>query len=342
MIPIRILTLIVLGLGASAAVAQHTDILVQQLGGRLTVGISDLDAGTAQATRVFTRPFPASYAENNPGFNALSSASPILPPGTSALPGSTNLDWDFLSMRGVCATSNLLYWDGDGATLDDVSFGAAPGADYRLYLYGKNNQFAAVDGTPTMVPGHTIETTGANGFMHEHRFFYLDDDTDVNNGSAPAEGYYLISMQLRMEGLEASDPFYVIWSTPGASVVKLEQLARPWVNARVDLFHSTTLPGDYNADGSVDAADYTVWRDTLGSTADLAADGDFNLVVDQGDYDCWRTHYGPPPTAAIGVSAPVPEPGAALLAALASCIALAPTAAGLRSARRGRFFWGAR
>ena len=25
-----------------------------------------------------------------------------------------------------------------------------------------------------------------------------------------------------------------------------------------------TLPGDYNADGIVDAADYTVWRDNLG------------------------------------------------------------------------------
>ncbi|MEQ8848822.1 hypothetical protein, partial [Botrimarina sp.] len=33
------------------------------------------------------------------------------------------------------------------------------------------------------------------------------------------------------------------------------------------------LPGDYNADGVVDGADYTVWRDTLGSTSDLRADG---------------------------------------------------------------------
>ena len=31
-----------------------------------------------------------------------------------------------------------------------------------------------------------------------------------------------------------------------------------------------TVPGDYNDNGIVDAADYTIWRDTLGSTTDLA------------------------------------------------------------------------
>ena len=31
------------------------------------------------------------------------------------------------------------------------------------------------------------------------------------------------------------------------------------------------LSGDYNGNGVVDAADYTVWRDTLGSTTDLAS-----------------------------------------------------------------------
>ena len=46
------------------------------------------------------------------------------------------------------------------------------------------------------------------------------------------------------------------------------------------------IPGDYNGDGSVDAADYTVWRDTFGAMgADLPADGNGDMVVDSLDYD---------------------------------------------------------
>ncbi len=48
-----------------------------------------------------------------------------------------------------------------------------------------------------------------------------------------------------------------------------------------------SLPGDYNNDGTVDAADYVVWRDTLGSTTDLRADGNPNLVIDANDRRVW-------------------------------------------------------
>lgn len=40
------------------------------------------------------------------------------------------------------------------------------------------------------------------------------------------------------------------------------------------------LPGDFNEDGSVDAADYTVWRDGLGTTYFAS------------DYDLWANNYG--------------------------------------------------
>jgi hypothetical protein len=54
--------------------------------------------------------------------------------------------------------------------------------------------------------------------------------------------------------------------------------------------------GDYNQNGMVDAADYTVWRDTLGSTTDLRANGDDTGasagVIDQADYALWKTYFG--------------------------------------------------
>ena len=57
---------------------------------------------------------------------------------------------------------------------------------------------------------------------------------------------------------------------------------------------SASLLGDYNGDGFVDAADYTVWRDTLGQTVTngSGADGSSNGTVDQDDYDVWVAHFG--------------------------------------------------
>jgi hypothetical protein len=54
-----------------------------------------------------------------------------------------------------------------------------------------------------------------------------------------------------------------------------------------------TLPGDYNLDGTVNAADYMIWRDTRGSTIDLRANGDAtNNVIDAADYAAWRANFG--------------------------------------------------
>ncbi|TWT32230.1 hypothetical protein KOR34_39920 [Posidoniimonas corsicana] len=78
------------------------------------------------------------------------------------------------------------------------------------------------------------------------------------------------------------------------------------------------LSGDYNADGVVDAADYTAWRDAVGSQgAGLPTDGDMNGAVDQDDYLVWRNNYGASLAELLsGAAAPVPEPAAAALLAL--------------------------
>ena len=74
--------------------------------------------------------------------------------------------------------------------------------------------------------------------------------------------------------------------------------------------------GDYNHDGGVDAADYVVWRKTLGqSGAGLAADGNGNGMIDAGDFDQWRLHFGELNDIGMGAaaSATVPEPSSLAL-----------------------------
>ncbi|MEM8865537.1 MAG: choice-of-anchor Q domain-containing protein [Planctomycetota bacterium] len=92
-------------------------------------------------------------------------------------------------------------------------------------------------------------------------------------------------------------------------------------SGRIDIgaFESQGIPigfpnGDYNQDGIADVADFTVWRDTLGSTTDLRANGDdtgaSQGVIDAADYLFWKTNFGNttvpvalPPAAPISVAA---------------------------------------
>jgi autotransporter-associated beta strand protein len=90
-----------------------------------------------------------------------------------------------------------------------------------------------------------------------------------------------------------------------------------------------TLPGDYNGDGFVNAADYVMWRDTLGSMELLDADGDGNDIVDAGDYPVWSANFGASEgvgssSNALSATAAVPEPAsiALLLAAALGVIGL--------------------
>jgi hypothetical protein len=86
------------------------------------------------------------------------------------------------------------------------------------------------------------------------------------------------------------------------------------------------LPGDYNGNGQVDAADYTVWRNSLGQPvpSGTLADGDGNSMIDNQDYLVWRQNFGA--TAIVsgsGAAVPgeptaVPEPTTLVLVALAA------------------------
>ncbi len=71
--------------------------------------------------------------------------------------------------------------------------------------------------------------------------------------------------------------------------------------------------GDFNGDGSVDAADYTVWRDQQGNNGNgLAADGNDDGTVDSLDYDIWTSNFGTSlPSQSFGTA--IPEPSTAML-----------------------------
>jgi hypothetical protein len=133
----------------------------------------------------------------------------------------------------------------------------------------------------------------------------------------------------------AGDEFPIITAT-GALDVELNSISLPDLSPGLSwMFDSSdphvlslrvvsSLPGDYNSNGIVDAADFTVWRNTLGSVGmDLPADGNGNSVIDQADYIVWRQNFGASDGAASVAnesSSIVPELTSLALARIASVL----------------------
>ncbi len=77
------------------------------------------------------------------------------------------------------------------------------------------------------------------------------------------------------------------------------------------------IPGDYNGDLVVDAADYTVWRDNLNAVTPLPNDNGLGTPVGTAHYDLWRANYGatlsPTPYGLQVQGVAAPEPAGAVL-----------------------------
>lgn len=96
---------------------------------------------------------------------------------------------------------------------------------------------------------------------------------------------------------------------------------------------AVSLPGDFNADGKVDAGDYVTWEKNDGTNNALANDNGLGVPVSAAHYDLWRANFGNPAGAGssggTGLSgAEVPEP--------AGCEILAVGLAAVSVWRRGR------
>ncbi|MCC7084490.1 MAG: hypothetical protein IT427_05740, partial [Pirellulales bacterium] len=77
-------------------------------------------------------------------------------------------------------------------------------------------------------------------------------------------------------------------------------------------------PGDFDADGDVDGADFVAWQThfpTLSGATLADGDGDGDGDVDGADFVLWQTHF---PFLSSQGAAPVPEPNAAGLALVAA------------------------
>jgi hypothetical protein len=103
----------------------------------------------------------------------------------------------------------------------------------------------------------------------------------------------------------------------GAANGALDAAGRPLLN---DLrfwnsrLTAADLPGDYNFNGAVDAADYVMWRKHLNDSESLPNDDTVGVQAD--DYVRWRSKFGQAASASalgVGAESTVPEPAAVVV-----------------------------
>jgi hypothetical protein len=86
------------------------------------------------------------------------------------------------------------------------------------------------------------------------------------------------------------------------------------------VFTPAPLTGDYNGNGTVDAADYVLWRENVGQPGGtLPNDATGANPIGEAQYTQWKSNFGNPPGPGLGASlAAVPEPCSISLALLAT------------------------
>lgn len=75
---------------------------------------------------------------------------------------------------------------------------------------------------------------------------------------------------------------------PMGNILATRSLDNLGTFTRVAATRSASIVGDYDNNGIVEQADYDLWKSTFGSTNDLDADGNGNGVVDAADFTIWR------------------------------------------------------
>jgi hypothetical protein len=170
-----------------------------------------------------------------------------------------------------------------GVTFTFQAMSVAPGQ--HIVLVKNSEAFIARYGSSIPIAGvysGSLSNGGEQlvlnvGLQTIQDFTYLDDDWIP---AADGPGYSMVVVD--------SSAVTSAWGTPAG----WRRSAN--INGSPGVSDPPYVDGDYNRNGVADAADYILWRKTLGTTVTIfsGADGDGDGTIDQDDYGVWRAQFG--------------------------------------------------
>jgi hypothetical protein len=166
--------------------------------------------------------------------------------------------------------------------------------------------------------GDSINVAGADDPTTSTIEIPLEDFVDANNSA----------FTLKTTGLQDDSTFFRIGISTGTDGAQIYQID----NFPLITEASEGVPGDYNGNGKVDAADYVLWRKGGPLQNEVHNPG----TVSAEDYTEWRARFGNPGSGAglADGNAAVPEPATVLL--IVTALAAAFSLRGRHPSRRLR------
>jgi hypothetical protein len=209
----------------------------------------------------------------------------------------------------------------------------ADGADVDVLL--QNDGTLVLGASVGQTQGLDFQQTASGVWELELGGTGLDEFDRMNlTGAATLAGTLELSLLVPYEP-SLGDMIEVLSASGGLGGTTFADVIQPATmpaNLMFDVIYNPTnvrlvvvsdLPGDYNQNGVVDAADYTMWRDQLGQMFTLPNENPAAAtpgLVDPEDYDFWKANFGMMAGSGAGpITAPqaVPEPPSIALVLLA-------------------------
>jgi hypothetical protein len=151
-------------------------------------------------------------------------------------------------------------------------------------------------------------TTAGDGTAAFHRY-----ELRFNPSTQLVSFYFDDILKDEWNGFPLTHDPLITWGNHDQAIANIGTMEFNQIKFEIGPFQT---PGDYDGNGTVNAADYTRWKNNFGSTSTLSADGNGDRVVNAADYVYWRDRVASGGAAAVAI----PEPTAFTLLSLGGTV----------------------